>query len=224
MFYWRINKIKVRSNREGFLGLFGKAEVRIYAFSLGCTGADCGDIPALAAGDLMKLPDDGARRDLLKRLAAEEANRFAQSVCLEINGVKDNQSLYFGDAGLVGYRSENIPDTLAVQLWAIESDEDIRSSMKDADAFLDGSAFDALLQTVGAALSSKNPVVGSAIALGAVVAGMIRKKLRDNGDDLIGYWQATLNRAEHFPHGTRDRQDVPDTTGNMTVDYTIFGF
>jgi hypothetical protein len=53
---------------------------------------------------------------------------------------------------------------------------------------------------------------------------MIRQKLRENKDDLIGYWQATLNRTEHFPHGTRDRQDVPDTTGNMLVDYTLFGF
>jgi flagellar protein FlgJ len=29
---------------------------------------------------------------------------------------------------------------------------------------------------------------------------------------------------EHYPHGTRDRQDVPDTTGNILVDYTLFGF
>jgi hypothetical protein len=43
-------------------------------------------------------------------------------------------------------------------------------------------------------------------------------------DDLVGYWQMTLNRAEHYPHGTRDRQDTADTTGNILVDYTLFGF
>jgi hypothetical protein len=30
--------------------------------------------------------------------------------------------------------------------------------------------------------------------------------------------------AEHYPHGTRDKEDVPDTTGNIRVDYTVFGF
>jgi hypothetical protein len=39
-----------------------------------------------------------------------------------------------------------------------------------------------------------------------------------------GYWQMTLNRAEHYPHGVRDRQDTADTTGNILVDYTLFGF
>jgi hypothetical protein len=29
---------------------------------------------------------------------------------------------------------------------------------------------------------------------------------------------------EHFPHGARDKQDVYDTTGNILVDYTLFGF
>jgi hypothetical protein len=39
-----------------------------------------------------------------------------------------------------------------------------------------------------------------------------------------GYWQITLNRAEHNLHGARDRQDTADTTGNILVDYTLFGF
>ena len=224
MFYARINKIKVFNNREGFLGLFDKAEVRIYGYSIGFEGFIPETIPLLGMSDLAEQADDKARRDLLKQLAASELNRFARSVCLEINGVKDNQSLFFGDAGLVIYNGEKIPDTLTMQLWAIESDEDVRNSMKDVDAFLDGTALNSLLQTVGAALTVKNPTVGSAISVGTVVAGLIRQKLRANKDDLIGYWQATFTRTEHFPHGTRDRQDVPDTTGNMLVDYTFFGF
>jgi hypothetical protein len=30
--------------------------------------------------------------------------------------------------------------------------------------------------------------------------------------------------AGHYPHGARDRQDTADTTGNILVDYTLFGF
>ena len=224
MFYSRINKIKVFNNREGFLGLFDKAEVRIYGYSTGYEGIMPDLVPVITVGELADLPDDKARRDLLKQLAATEISRFTQSVCMEINGVKDNQSLFFGDAGLVVYQGEKIPDMLTVQLWAIESDEDIRNSMKDVEAFIDGAAFNSVVQAMGAALTVKNPLIGAAISVGTVVAGLIRRKLRENKDDLIGYWQATLNRTEHFPHGTRDRQDVPDTTGNMLVDYTLFGF
>jgi hypothetical protein len=35
MFYARINKIKVFNNREGFLGLFNRAELRIYSHAAG---------------------------------------------------------------------------------------------------------------------------------------------------------------------------------------------
>jgi hypothetical protein len=48
--------------------------------------------------------------------------------------------------------------------------------------------------------------------------------LRANKDDLAGYWQVSLNRREHYLYGARDRQDVYDTTGNILVDYTLFGF
>jgi hypothetical protein len=92
MFYARINKIKVFDNREGFLGLFNSAKMRI-------VGADL-------------------------------------RVCL-----------------------------LSLQLRVIESDEDVRNFALNADK-----------------------------------------------DDLVGYWQASLNRAEHYPHGARDKQDVYDTT------------
>jgi hypothetical protein len=33
-----------------------------------------------------------------------------------------------------------------------------------------------------------------------------------------------LNHEAHYPHGICNRQDVPDSTGNIRVDYTLFGF
>jgi hypothetical protein len=69
------------------------------------------------------------------------------------------------------------------------------------------------------------PAVSGAIAVGGAVAiSLLRRKLRANKDDLAGYWQVSLNRREHYLHGARDRQDVYDTTGNILVDYTLFGF
>jgi hypothetical protein len=77
---------------------------------------------------------------------------------------------------------------------------------------------------VEAARVGATPLLGGAIALGGVVTALLRQKLRANKDDLVGYWQASLFREQDYPHGARDRQDVYDTTGNILVDYTLFGF
>jgi hypothetical protein len=225
MFYTRINRIKVFNNREGFLGLFNSAELRIYSYVA---------VPSLSGGDglgdrlslssLAGLSDEAARRQKLLEAVQAGAAKFAQSHSLEINGVKDSQILLFGDSGLVIYSSDSIPDRLDIQLWVIESDEDVRTFAIDADQILDSSAFKGLFAAVETALAVTNPIVGGAIAVGGVVVSLLRQKLRANSDDLVGYWQASLFREQDYPHGTRDRQDVYDTTGNILVDYTLFGF
>jgi hypothetical protein len=248
MFYVRINKLKVFDNREGFLGIFNRtAELRIYSYVAGygndltaaTVGAALNDdaqagagidmrtgarAPAPTLSDLMNLPDEAARKQKLLDAVLSEVGKFAQSNSLEVNGVKDNQTLLFGDAGLLLYQSDTIPDRLDIQLWVIESDEDIRNFAVDADKVLDSDAFKGLFAAVEVALAVTNPILSSVIAVGGVVVNMLRQKLRANKDDLVGYWQASLNRPEHYPHGTRDKQDVYDTTGNVLVDYTLFGF
>jgi flagellar protein FlgJ len=237
MFYARINKIKVFNNREGFLGLFNRAEMRIYSYVSALSageGATIGapsavgtgagyPLPQLTTADLLSLTGEQRRERLLAAVQAE-LNRFAQSASLEINGVKDNQDLLFGDSGLVVYAGERIPDELNMQLWMIESDDDVRQSVIDAETILDSDVFKGLLTTISALSVSSNPIVTGAVAIGGVVAGLLRRKLKANSDDLVGYWQTTLSRAEHYPHGLRDRQDVTDTTGNILIDYTLFGF
>jgi hypothetical protein len=230
MFYARINKIKVFNNREGFLGLFNKAEMRVYSYlSPSPFQQDRSETPnvqynSLTLSDLVNLPDDAARKQKLVEAVQADIAKFAQSNYIEINGVKDNQNLVFGESGLVVYQSEHIPDTLNMQLWVIESDEDIRNFTFDADKILYSDAFKGLHTAVKTALAITNPVLSSVIAVGGVVVNLLKQKLRANKDDLVGYWIASLNRAEHYPHGLRDKQDVSDTTGNILVDYTLFGF
>jgi hypothetical protein len=219
MFYTRINKMKVFDNREGFLGLFNRgAELRIYSYvTPGNPSA------GWSLSDFLSL-DEKQRKEKLLQLVLSEAGTLAQTKSLEINGVKDNQSLTFGESGLVIYSGETIPDALNIQLWVIESDEDIRSFALDADQVLDSDAFKGLFAAVETALVVTNPVLSGTIAVGGVVTALIRQKLRTNKDDLVGYWQLSLNRTEHYPHGARDKQDVYDTTGNIQVDYTLFGY
>ncbi|MDR3245567.1 MAG: DUF5675 family protein, partial [Prevotellaceae bacterium] len=69
-----------------------------------------------------------------------------------------------------------------------------------------------------------NPAIAGAISIGKIVAKIVWEKLLNNKDDLVGFWQVSLNRTEHYPHGILDKQDIPDTTQNILVDYTLFGF
>ena len=230
MFYTRINKMKIFDNREGFLGLFNRsAEMRIYTYvsnpagTVGYYQEGGRPVPPLSVSDLLGLDENGRREKLLEQVLAE-AGLLAQSKYIEINGVKDNQTLLFGDAGLVIYSSEQIPDELDIRLWVIESDADIRNFALEADKVLDSDAFKGIFAAVETALAVTTPVLSGAIAVGSVAVSLLRQKLRANKDDLVGYWQVSLNRAEHYPHGARDRQDVYDTTGNILVDYTLFGF
>jgi hypothetical protein len=228
MFYTRINKIKVFDNREGFLGLFNRrAEMRIYSYARALTVSPAPELTyttGIALSELIGLPDEAARKQRLLEAVLAEANHLAQSSYLEINGVKDKQSMLFGDSGLVIFSSAYIPDRLDVQLWVIESDNDVRNFAIEADKVLDSDAFKALFVAVEATLAITSPVLSGVIAVAGVVVNIIRKKLRDNKDDLVGYWQASFNRTEHYPHGVRDKQDVYDTTGNILVDYTLFGY
>jgi hypothetical protein len=224
MFCVRINKIKVFNNREGFLGLFNKAEMRIYSYvTASLTAADAG-VASPTLSDLANLPDEAARKQWLAEAVRNETAKFAQSNSVEINGVKDNRNLTFGEAGLAIYQSEHIPEALNIQLWVIESDEDVRNFALDADKIIDSDAFRGLFAAVETALVVANPVLSGVIAVGGVAIHLLRQKLRANRDDLAGSWQASLNRTEHYPHGLRDRQDVYDMTGNILVDYTLFGY
>jgi hypothetical protein len=224
MFYTRINKIKVFNNREGFLGLFNKAEMRIYSYVTASTTGKNLQNSFLTLSDLANLSDEAARKQKLLEAVQAEVDKFAQSSSIEINGVKDNQSLTFGDAGLIIYQSEFIPAALHLQLWVIESDEDMRHRVIDTEQILDSTAFKGLSTAIGLALAVTNPILTAAISVGGVLAQLLRQKLRNKKDDLVGYWQCILNRNEHYPYCVRDKQDTPDTTGNIQVDYTLFGF
>jgi hypothetical protein len=52
---------------------------------------------------------------------------------------------------------------------------------------------------------------------------VITQTLLNNKDDQIGVLYQSFNRFEHYPHGERKKDDVPDMSNNMRIDYTIFG-
>jgi hypothetical protein len=223
MFYARINKIRIFSNREGFLGLFDRAEVQIY--SLAGKPESTVKLEDLVM-ELAEVSDDkkeeAIQKKLLDAVKAEAKNlQFLQK--LPIRGVRDNEVLTFGDEGIQLYKSETTPDELGMHVWLIELDNDIRDLALTTDDILKSTEFKTLLTTGLAALAVKNPLAVAAVSLTGLVFRLVLKKLlSENRNDLIGYWHETLNRSEHYPHGIRNREDVPDSTRNMLVDYTLF--
>jgi hypothetical protein len=65
---------------------------------------------------LAELSDESAPKQKLLEAVQKEADKFAQSNNIEFTGVKDNQSLTFGESGLVIYQNEFIPSAVHLQL------------------------------------------------------------------------------------------------------------
>jgi hypothetical protein len=119
MFNAKINKLKIFNNREGFLGLFNRAEIRIYSYVYNPTGvaghfleqgAKCRPKP-LTVADMLDL-DEGERTEKLLDAVMESVDDFAQSRNISIDNVKDNQTLTFDETGLAIYQSNHVPDAL----------------------------------------------------------------------------------------------------------------
>jgi hypothetical protein len=213
--------MKVFDNRE--LDLFGlnRAELRIY--SLVSAGKNPLLHVTLAEFNGLGADPDGIA-DRLMKLVVDEAGELDQCNYLEVNGVKDNDSIYFGDAGFLMYQSPVIPDVLNMQLLVVESDQQTRNFALKAEEVTNSPVFKTVTSSIQVALTAANPVWGSVICIGNLALGILHNRMKNDKDDLVGYWQCTLNRREHYFNGLRDKQDVRDTTGNILVDYTLFGY
>jgi len=119
MFYFRINKLKIIDNRErGFLFFTrDRAEVKLFSFIT----TENTDLPELA--DLNSVESDEEKREIIK---ATVERCISSRTFIEIDNVKDNQTLTFGDTGYVLYQSEAIPDDFNWVFLVIESDKETR--------------------------------------------------------------------------------------------------
>ncbi len=220
MFYFRINKLKIIDNREsGFLFFTrDRAEVKLLSFIT--TGNT--DLPELA--NLMSAKSDEEKRKIIK----ETVKRCISSRSfVEIQNVRDNQTLTFGDTGYVLYQSETIPDDFNWIFLAIESDKETRDFgqfLEDIVKDEDFSSFSKDLLEILSETASTNPAYAAGLAVAKFVTGILIGLLKNDKDDLIGVLYTSLNRREHYPHGDRKKDDVPDITHNMLMDYTVFGY
>ncbi|HAQ64247.1 MAG TPA: hypothetical protein DCR43_00065 [Bacteroidales bacterium] len=211
MFYIRINKVKILNNRE----LLGKGEIQLMSF---ITGAEQ-DFPMLqqffvtqSEAEKIAIVKDAAMKILSSR------------ILLPIQKVKDNASLYFGDTGYIVFKSPVIPDDFSWMLLAIEKDSRTRETGTLISTILTDSNLGTIAGALGQVAGFSNPVAASVSILMNQLVNISTALFKADCDDLAGMLLTSFIRREHYPHGIRDKQDTIDLTGNMYVDYSIFGF
>ena len=219
MFYFRINSLKIKDNRESprFL-LFGPdlAEVKLFSF------ITISDVALPDIDELMSSNDEGRRKEIIRAAVRQVAT---SRILMTIENVKDNSVMTFGDTGYVLYQSTEIPQDFNWSFIAIESDKDVRELGERIEGVVNDKGFDYFAQNLLTILgAATNPSYVAAVQISKFIAKVTAETLKDNDDDLIGILYMSLNRSEHYFHGERKVDDVWDLTNNMQVDYSIFGF
>lgn len=211
MFYVRLNKLRIVKNRE----LLGKGEVQFMSF----VNHSRESFPNL--DEFFETNDEARKKEIVKEAIA----RVVQSrILMTIYKVKDDSIITFGDTGYIVYESDDIPKDFSWQLIGIELDKRTR----DTATLIKNILTDANIQTITNGIqvlaSSSNPANGAVVALSKLIVTTILDLAQNKKDDQIGYYLSSFIEPLDYPHGIRDKQDVPDLTGNMFVDYSIFGY
>ncbi len=218
MFYFRLDKVRLLENRESAFLFFKRNLGEIKFISFITTGDTA--FPDL---DLFIAETDDQKK---AQLAAGMVKQVVSNrILTTIDNVKDNQDITFGDTGYVLFQAQEIPEDFNWCLLALEDDGDLRELGVSIDSIINDKGFAGfslrLAEVVGAA---SNPGFVAGVEIAKFVAGAVADRLQTGKNDLAGLLYMSLNRREHYPHGNRKRDKVPDLTGNMLVDYSLFGF
>ena len=209
-FAFRINRLKIFKNRE-----WGAGELKMISF------VSTGDEAPSALDGLLQTSDPDAKRKILK-----EASRQMLSIkeFIQVDEIRDGHILTFGDSGYALYTANRIPVSLNWTFLILESDEDVVELGRRIDEVVDGKDFDAFASSALTLVASAvTPQLAAAAAIAKFVSRAIPQVLVRNRDDQVGLYYLSLNRMEHYPNGERKRDDVPDLSNNVRVDYSIFG-
>ena len=225
MFVFRLNKIKIFNSHERrkILGIFGNnlAEVKIMSF----VSTEFTALPDLDA--LMKSTDIAQQKALLAQMVSTVISR---RVLTTVENVKDGQTMTFGDTGFTVFYSDQIPEQFDWLLAVIESDEKERDEAKWVSDVIKSKKFSGFTSELTSALKAAgqgamlaNPAFLASMAIGRFAVDILLEKSKNNKDDQLGLLYMSLNRQQHYLFGKRDVQDVDDLTGNIKVDYSLFG-
>ncbi|MFT3754272.1 MAG: hypothetical protein QM800_15830 [Paludibacter sp.] len=108
MFYLRLNKLRIYSNGA----LLGMCELQLMSFvTLGEA-----DFPMI--NEFFRTTDIALKRELVSQAVARVVS---SRVMPQIQRVKDNQLIFFGDTGYNVFVSDTIPESINWMLLAVKS-------------------------------------------------------------------------------------------------------
>jgi len=209
-FAFRINKLKILNNQE-----WGEGEIKLISF------VTTGDAPLPVLDQLLHTTDPAAKKQIIQSASQQvlSAKEF-----VEIDHISDGHAMTFGDAGFALYTADKIPVSFNWTFLAMESDQDINQLGQRIDAIIGSTDFDSFTTNLLTVLTTAvTPQITAGIAIGKFLSRAITKTMIDNEDDQVGVYYMSFNRMEHYPHGERKKDDVPDLSNNLLVDYSIFG-
>jgi hypothetical protein len=223
MFYFRIDGVRFVDNGgiKSGLGIFGHdfAKVKFLSF----ISRSDRNLPEFDAWMQSNNPAD--KKTMLQALVGQA---LSTRELTEIDRVQDKVPVRFGDTGLILHESEEIPEAFTWIFLAIRSSRDIREAASDMNDVLSAPDFSAfttsLLSLIQGASAVANPAYAAAIQVARFVAQVSARRLMKKGDQQLGAVYESFIRPEHYPQGIREGRDVPDTTGNMLCDYSLFGY
>ncbi|HTL81471.1 MAG TPA: hypothetical protein VL651_07195 [Bacteroidia bacterium] len=219
MFYFRINRIKVSDNKEkkNFLGIIGKdlAEVKLLSF----ISNESVQLPDVT--NYISETDESKKNQLLSTMITDVvANRILSTV----DNIKDNSYITFGDTGYTLYQSPAVPQYFDWQFLVLESDKHARDTAALVQNILSHKEFSSFAGNLATLLKTAgNPAFIASVSIIKFAAKTITDLVKKDKDDMIGLLYMSLDKAEHYPDGKRNSVNVPDLTGNIMIDYSIYG-
>lgn len=209
-FVFRLNKLKILNNRE-----WGPGELKMLSF---ITGKDV-NLPVL--DDLKRTTDPESKKKLIHAAAQ---SILSAKILMQLDNVKDGHKMNFGDTGYALYTADKIPVSFNWSLMLFEVDEDINDLGKQINNVINAPNFDGFVTDILIlASAAANPAAVTGVAIAKHVFGLVADTMIKNKDDQIGLAYQSFNRFEHYLHGERKRDGVPDLSNNIRIDYSIFG-
>lgn len=217
MFLFRINKIRITDNRKTAFPLLGHDRIEVQLMSFVTTGNL--DLPDLH--EFIQSADATRKKEILAACVQSVA---ASRILTPIANVTDNFTATFGDAGFSLYDSQNIPDEINWEFIALRIRDETRHLGDQLTDVIHDKDFDTFGNNLSKVLTGAvNPIFTAGVEIGKFVLSFVAKKLQTTPDNQIGLFYMTLSRQEDYPHGERKRDNIPDLTGNMHVDYSLLG-
>lgn len=211
MFYVRLNRLRIIKNGD----LIGKGEIQFMSF----INQSSDSFPNL--NEFFETNDEARKKEIIKDSVS---NVIQSRILMTINKVKDKSLITFGDTGYIVFKDEKIPKDFSWQIIGVELDKKTRDNAGLIKAVLTDSNINVITKGIEVLAKTTNPISGAVVELSKLVIGIILDIAKNKKDDQVGYYLSSFIEKLDYPNGIRDRQDVPDLTGNMFVDYSIFGY